>query len=546
MIFYTSIFFTGTDRLITLLGQYRDRLHTQGDVEHDEDLSYLMEVLESPLMSEYLSNNTSEVGVALIQEMTSTFENQENDVHLSPRSQRKRYLARTASLRALKLAVTPRSSPSSTPNIQRSVNTQNVLTVNSTSSVDSPLLQSVEAALRSKEHSESTSFSSPPRETNYQRQINGDHFQNNEHFAMMQKTNSHTSQSLSPKHQNVGPHNLPDKKRPSSEQISTQPFNQYPSIDHIYISPYTGKVELPSRNTSTSPSDIGDQRNSLLSESPIERTSTPYSRDVGLSHKNSNGTDYHGYRKETMSEDIRTHNISSKEGSPVDLSVLPTSPTDQTRPPLPSYNEALNSQQNVQPQNRIHDDTEISSIKNTPPISFSPPVSKGQFPPYYPGGPVTAGLPTQNLPTGQSRGQSFIIRLHKGNQGLGFSINKRKNSKKRELSIFVQDLQPGGVAEKDGRLKKGDHLVSINGQKLAGIGLPTAVALLQQAKGSVEIIVLRGEGVGSEESMVKSPSPNAIPPIQSPTSRSHELSPVPLTKNPSVSPQMKVVIYTFI
>ena len=546
MIFYTSIFSTDTDRLITLLGQYRDRLHTQGDVEHDEDLSYLVEVLESPLMSEYLSNNTSEVGVALIQEMTSTFENQENDVHLSPRSQRKRHLARTASLRALKLAVTPRSSPSNTPNIQRSVNKQNALAINSTSSVDSPLLQSVEAALRSKENSKSNSFSSPPREINYQRQINGDHFQNNEDFAMMQKTNNHTSQSLSPKHQNVGPHNLPDKKGPPSEQISTQSFNQYPSIDHIYISPYTGKVELPSRNTSTSPSDIGDQRNSLLSDSSIERTSTPYSRDVDLSHKNSNGSDYRGYQKETISEDIRIDNISSKEGSPVDLSVLPTSPTDQTRPPLPSYNEALNSQQNVQPQNRIHDDTEISSIKNTPPISFSPPVSKGQLPPYYPGGPVTAGLATQNIPTGQSRGQSLIIRLHKGNQGLGFSINKRKHSKKGELSIFVQDLQPGGVAEKDGRLKKGDHLVSINGQKLAGIGLPTAVALLQQAKGSVEIIVLRGEGGGSEESMVKSPSPNAIPPIQSPTSRSHELSPVPLTKNPSVSPQMKVVIYTFI
>ena len=546
MIFYTSIFSTDTDRLITLLGQYRDRLHTQGDVEHDEDLSYLVEVLESPLMSEYLSNNTSEVGVALIQEMTSTFENQENDVHLSPRSQRKRHLARTASLRALKLAVTPRSSPSNTPNIQRSVNKQNALAINSTSSVDSPLLQSVEAALRSKENSKSNSFSSPPRETNYQRQINGDHFQNNEDFAMMQKTNNHTSQSLSPKHQNVGPHNLSDKKGPPSKQISTQSFNQYPSIDHIYISPYTGKVELPSRNTSTSPSDIGDQRNSLLSDSSIERTSTPYSRDVDLSHKNSNGSDYRGYQKETISEDIRIDNISSKEGSPVDLSVLPTSPTDQTRPPLPSYNEALNSQQNVQPQNRIHDDTEISSIKNTPPISFSPPVSKGQLPPYYPGGPVTAGLATQNLPTGQSRGQSLIIRLHKGNQGLGFSINKRKHSKKGELSIFVQDLQPGGVAEKDGRLKKGDHLVSINGQKLAGIGLPTAVALLQQAKGSVEIIVLRGEGGGSEESMVKSPSPNAIPPIQSPTSRSHELSPVPLTKNPSVSPQMKVVIYTFI
>ena len=546
MIFYTSIFSTDTDRLITLLGQYRDRLHTQGDVEHDEDLSYLVEVLESPLMSEYLSNNTSEVGVALIQEMTSTFENQENDVHLSPRSQRKRHLARTASLRALKLAVTPRSSPSNTPNIQRSVNKQNALAINSTSSVDSPLLQSVEAALRSKENSKSNSFSSPPRETNYQRQINGDHFQNNEDFAMMQKTNNHTSQSLSPKHQNVGPHNLPDKKGPPSEQISTQSFNQDPSIDHIYISPYTGKVELPSRNTSTSPSDIGDQRNSLLSDSSIERTSTPYSKDVDLSHKNSNGSDYRGYQKETISEAIGIHNISSKEGSPVDLSVLPTSPTDQTRPPLPSYNEALNSQQNVQPQNRIHDDTEISSIKNTPPISFSPPVSKGQLPPYYPGGPVTAGLATQNIPTGQSRGQSLIIRLHKGNQGLGFSINKRKHSKKGELSIFVQDLQPGGVAEKDGRLKKGDHLVSINGQKLAGIGLPTAVALLQQAKGSVEIIVLRGEGGGSEESMVKSPSPNAIPPIQSPTSRSHELSPVPLTKNPSVSPQMKVVIYTFI
>ena len=59
------------------------------------------------------------------------------------------------------------------------------------------------------------------------------------------------------------------------------------------------------------------------------------------------------------------------------------------------------------------------------------------------GGLMTQGNPTQDQPTAERRKTSLMVQLRKGKEGLGFRL---KGLGKGEL--FVQDLQPGGVADR--------------------------------------------------------------------------------------------------
>ena len=45
---------------------------------------------------------------------------------------------------------------------------------------------------------------------------------------------------------------------------------------------------------------------------------------------------------------------------------------------------------------------------------------------------------------------------------LGFSVVGLESDNRGELGIFVQDIQPGTVADVDGRLKESDQIFVIN------------------------------------------------------------------------------------
>lgn len=110
-------------------------------------------------------------------------------------------------------------------------------------------------------------------------------------------------------------------------------------------------------------------------------------------------------------------------------------------------------------------------------------------------GTMSAGTPTSNTPTYlpvQDRGTMVTVQLVKGDRGLGFSVARQRTHGK-EGKIIVHDIQPGGVAERDGRVQKGDQILNINGQNVLNISHPTVVALLQQAHGKVELILFRCE-----------------------------------------------------
>nr|NP_001089753.1 syntaxin binding protein 4 L homeolog [Xenopus laevis]AAI06480.1 MGC131203 protein [Xenopus laevis] len=55
-------------------------------------------------------------------------------------------------------------------------------------------------------------------------------------------------------------------------------------------------------------------------------------------------------------------------------------------------------------------------------------------------------------------------------------------SRTEELLIFIKDIIPGGDCHKDGRLKPGDQLVSINKESLVGVSCEQAKCILNRAK----------------------------------------------------------------
>ncbi|XP_071953522.1 multiple PDZ domain protein-like isoform X2 [Antedon mediterranea] len=95
----------------------------------------------------------------------------------------------------------------------------------------------------------------------------------------------------------------------------------------------------------------------------------------------------------------------------------------------------------------------------------------------------------------QAQGREVLhIQLQKPEVGgLGFSVAGLKSDQHGELGIFVQLVQPGGTAAKDGRLVEHDQILAIDGQVLdTSISHQDAIGLLQQTSGTVHLVVARG------------------------------------------------------
>ncbi|KAM3938465.1 multiple PDZ domain protein isoform 2-T3 [Leptodactylus fuscus] len=76
---------------------------------------------------------------------------------------------------------------------------------------------------------------------------------------------------------------------------------------------------------------------------------------------------------------------------------------------------------------------------------------------------------------------------------LGFSVVGLKSENRGELGIFIQEIQEGSVAHRDGRLKEFDQILSINAQPLdQTVTHHQAINLLQKAKDYVQLVVARG------------------------------------------------------
>ncbi|KAL1282459.1 hypothetical protein QQF64_001262, partial [Cirrhinus molitorella] len=90
----------------------------------------------------------------------------------------------------------------------------------------------------------------------------------------------------------------------------------------------------------------------------------------------------------------------------------------------------------------------------------------------------------------QSSSQIQTITLERGSAGLGFSIVGGFGSSHGDLPIYVKNIFPKGAAVEDRRLRRGDQLLTVNGQSLEGVTHSEAVELLRQTSGTVTLQVL--------------------------------------------------------
>ncbi|XP_069376083.1 inaD-like protein isoform X2 [Paralichthys olivaceus] len=82
------------------------------------------------------------------------------------------------------------------------------------------------------------------------------------------------------------------------------------------------------------------------------------------------------------------------------------------------------------------------------------------------------------------------ISLEKGSEGLGFSIVGGFGSPHGDLPIYVKTVFSKGAAAVDGRLKRGDQILSVNGESLQGATHEQAVDVLKKQRGSVTLDIL--------------------------------------------------------
>uniref|UniRef100_A0A2K5PQG9 PATJ crumbs cell polarity complex component n=1 Tax=Cebus imitator TaxID=2715852 RepID=A0A2K5PQG9_CEBIM len=95
--------------------------------------------------------------------------------------------------------------------------------------------------------------------------------------------------------------------------------------------------------------------------------------------------------------------------------------------------------------------------------------------------------------------------------GLGFSVVALRSQNLGKVDIFVKDVQPGGVADRDQRLKENDQILAINHTPLdQNISHQQAIALLQHPTGSLQLIVAR-EPVHTKSSTSSSLTDTTLP-----------------------------------
>uniref|UniRef100_A0A8C7I4X0 Multiple PDZ domain crumbs cell polarity complex component n=1 Tax=Oncorhynchus kisutch TaxID=8019 RepID=A0A8C7I4X0_ONCKI len=87
------------------------------------------------------------------------------------------------------------------------------------------------------------------------------------------------------------------------------------------------------------------------------------------------------------------------------------------------------------------------------------------------------------------------IELVNDGTGLGFGIVGGKNT-----GVIVKTILPGGIADQDGRLHSGDHILTIGDTDLYGMGSEQVAQVLRQCGNRVKLVITRGP---PEETSIK-------------------------------------------
>jgi len=143
--------------------------------------------------------------------------------------------------------------------------------------------------------------------------------------------------------------------------------------------------------------------------------------------------------------------------------------------------------------------------------------SNGNVPPHFRIGQPTSGdyarlaasrdspasLPP--LPASASR-QFRMVRLVKEQSGgLGIVITLKRGADGSMQGYLIGHVEPGGVADRDGKLRVGDEIVNVDGKRLRGLDAEAARHLLRSSPRQTDIVIAR-DGPASASAHAAYPS----------------------------------------
>uniref|UniRef100_UPI00398EDC33 FERM and PDZ domain-containing protein 2 n=1 Tax=Pristiophorus japonicus TaxID=55135 RepID=UPI00398EDC33 len=79
--------------------------------------------------------------------------------------------------------------------------------------------------------------------------------------------------------------------------------------------------------------------------------------------------------------------------------------------------------------------------------------------------------------------------------GFGFMIVGGEQTGKLDLGIFIATVTLGGPADRDGRVREGGRLISVNSESLEGVTFRTATEILQNSPDEVTLIISQPKGL---------------------------------------------------
>ncbi|XP_013928001.1 PREDICTED: tyrosine-protein phosphatase non-receptor type 13 [Thamnophis sirtalis] len=90
-------------------------------------------------------------------------------------------------------------------------------------------------------------------------------------------------------------------------------------------------------------------------------------------------------------------------------------------------------------------------------------------------------------------GDIFEVKLVKNENGLGISVTGGVNTSVKYGGLYVKAIIPKGAAEADGRIQKGDRVLSVNGITLEGATHKQAVEIMRNTGQEVHLVLEKGQ-----------------------------------------------------
>ncbi|XP_077092850.1 FERM and PDZ domain-containing protein 2 isoform X3 [Siphateles boraxobius] len=150
---------------------------------------------------------------------------------------------------------------------------------------------------------------------------------------------------------------------------------------------------------------------------------------------------------------------------------------------------------NYIPERRAPSELKDQSQSSSPPDTFGPPIyrimsnvslQKQDSEVHSTTSSIRVDTPTRTTP----EREMICVTLKKDPKlGFGFVIVGEDNTGKLDLGIFIASIVPDGPADKDGRIRPGGRLISLNKISLEGVTFNIAAAILQNSPDEVELIV---------------------------------------------------------